>query len=83
MLENMLRAKFKGLPGENEVMMGAYRLMYEEDYTIEITRKNFETSVTGGSRLVMSAAIDENIVNCPRKGCIGSIAKVNGPTKRW
>jgi len=68
----MLRKAFGGCPGEAKVNRGAYRILNELFYNRQLTRKDWQQSVSPGSRLTMS--IEMEIISgdeetCPRKEC--------------
>jgi hypothetical protein len=68
-----LRCEFKGVPGEQRVLLEQFRIFRQKRYNEFLTRDNWESAVGPGSKIAMSILLNSHESEgdaCPRCGTI-------------
>ena len=74
--DSMLRCEFKGLPGEQKVIGGAYVLMNSQLHGVTIRKESWQRMVFPGTQIKMSVILETfEVVGgfCPRPFCPGEV----------
>ena len=75
--EGLLKAQFKGKPGETKVLDGLYHIINIRDNKISVIKREYlSRSISEGARLDMAmimSAIQRKSASCPRPDCKGSV----------
>jgi hypothetical protein len=70
--EGLLKAEFKGIPGESKVLDGSYHLLDNKNRGQMIHKENWAYAVTPGSAILMSMIMTQLRLRrgtCPRPSC--------------